>query len=136
MPGQIATPVRLGRARQGIFSPGVPELAGLDAERIVQARSWLLCLFLWGLATALRDAAPWLCQQVRSCRSCHPANPTAAAPCLQVSAGRFMSAAVTAAGEIWTFGGGFNGEQFSGGASLATGPRRVDGILAQVGRSA
>lgn len=38
MPGQIATPVRLGRARQGIFNPGVAELAGLDAERIVQVR--------------------------------------------------------------------------------------------------
>ena len=36
MPGQIASPVRLGRARQGIFSPMLPELAGLDAERIVQ----------------------------------------------------------------------------------------------------
>ncbi len=39
MPGQIATPVRLGRARQGIFNPGVAELAGLDAERIVQVCS-------------------------------------------------------------------------------------------------
>ena len=36
MPGQIASPVRLGRARQGIFSPMLPELTGLDAERIVQ----------------------------------------------------------------------------------------------------
>jgi hypothetical protein len=38
MPGQIASPVRLGRARQGLFSPGVAELAGLDAHRIVQVR--------------------------------------------------------------------------------------------------
>ncbi|PRW33122.1 E3 ISG15-- ligase HERC5 [Chlorella sorokiniana] len=84
MPGQIATPVRLGRARQGIFNPGVAELAGLDAERIVQ-----------------------------------------------LSAGRFMSAAVTAAGEVWTFGGGFNGE-LGTGASWSPGARRVEGILAQV----
>ena len=49
MPGQIATPVRLGRARQGIFNPGVAELAGLDAERIVQVREfhgWLLRLWV------------------------------------------------------------------------------------------
>ncbi|PSC69269.1 snurportin-1 [Micractinium conductrix] len=85
MPGQIATPVRLGRARQGIFSPMLPEMLGLDAERIVQ-----------------------------------------------IAAGRFMSAAVTAAGEVWTFGGGFNGELGSAGASWSPGPRRVDGILAQV----
>ncbi len=32
----VQMPVRLGRARQGIFSPMLPELAGLDAERIVQ----------------------------------------------------------------------------------------------------
>lgn len=44
MPGQIATPVRLGRARQGIFNPGVAELAGLDAERIVQVHNF--CLFV------------------------------------------------------------------------------------------
>lgn len=84
MPGQIATPVRLGRGRHGIFSPGVAELAGLDAERIVQ-----------------------------------------------VAAGRFMSAAVTANGHVWTFGGGFSGE-LGNGASWSSGPRQVEGILAQV----
>lgn len=84
MPGQIATPVRLGRARQGIFSPMLPELAGLDAERIVQ-----------------------------------------------VCAGRHTSAALTAAGEVWAWGGGFNGELGSASLSLAPGPRRVDGILAE-----
>ncbi|KAI3431790.1 hypothetical protein D9Q98_010543 [Chlorella vulgaris] len=92
MPGQISTPVRLGRARHGIFSPMVAELAGLDAQRIVQ-----------------------------------------------LSAGRFMSAAVTAAGEVWTFGGGFGAEQRSSGThggthygGLSSAPRRVDGLLAQV----
>ena len=43
-----------------------------------------------------------------------------------------MSAAVTAAGEVWTFGGGFNGE-LGTGASWSPGARRVEGILAQVG---
>ncbi|EFN51153.1 hypothetical protein CHLNCDRAFT_141375 [Chlorella variabilis] len=86
MPGQIASPVRLGRARQGIFSPLLPELAGLDAERIVQ-----------------------------------------------LSAGRLMSAAVTAGGEVWTFGGGQGGAgAAAGGAGLSSGPRPVDGVLAQV----
>ncbi|KAL4418903.1 hypothetical protein ABPG77_004056 [Micractinium sp. CCAP 211/92] len=85
MPGQIATPVRLGRARQGLFSPMLPELAGLDAERIVQ-----------------------------------------------VCAGRYMSAALTAAGEVWAWGGGFNGELGSPSLSWSPGPRRVDGILAEV----
>lgn len=42
-----------------------------------------------------------------------------------------MSAAVTAAGEVWTFGGGFNGE-LGTGASWSPGARRVEGILAQV----
>jgi hypothetical protein len=58
---------------------------------------------------------------------------------LQLSAGRFMSAAVTAAGEVWTFGGGVGGEQRSSGThggthggGLSSAPRRVEGLLAQV----
>lgn len=57
MPGQIATPVRLGRARQGIFNPGVAELAGLDAERIVQVRRL-------GGTTVHAGPCHWVCGRV------------------------------------------------------------------------
>lgn len=60
MPGQIATPVRLGRARQGIFNPGVAELAGLDAERIVQVHNF--CLLSCTPLTPITAAAGlWSC---------------------------------------------------------------------------
>lgn len=42
-----------------------------------------------------------------------------------------MSAALTVAGEVWAWGGGFNGELGSPSLSWSPGPRRVDGILAQ-----
>jgi hypothetical protein len=175
MPGQIAAPVRLGRARQGLFSPGLPELAGLEAERIVQVPAHLLWLYYpdsrssTAPSICLLVADTAMCAQLRHVKSQEhhllrfhthaqclvppaalclfsslaPArNPALLSPAcslppppwrLQLAAGRFMSAAVTAAGEVWTFGGGFNGELGSGGGGTwSPAPRRVGGALAQV----
>lgn len=176
MPGQIATPVRLGRARQGLFSPMLPELAGLDAERIVQVpaclwhpcaecaslcagqaapvaarpaglldasrqlplgRPMLSCALLvharmrWGSCTTVCACKPGPCcssEREPRHRQCRPPWPP---PRPQVCAGRYMSAALTAAGEVWAWGGGFNGELGSPSLSWSPGPRRVDGILAE-----
>lgn len=88
------------------------------------------------MACLLPAALSWPLYE-RGCRCFYTPTSTdhspALPPCsLQLSAGRFMSAAVTAAGEVWTFGGGFNGE-LGTGASWSPGARRVEGILAQVG---
>lgn len=49
-----------------------------------------------------------------------------------VSAGRYFSAAVSADGEVLTWGSGFGGELGHEGASWVTSARQVDGVVREV----
>ncbi|GAB4823610.1 hypothetical protein N2152v2_010656 [Parachlorella kessleri] len=83
-PGQIATPVPVGRDRQAMLSTAALFDPGLAAERAVS-----------------------------------------------LAACRYFSAVGTASGQVWTFGGGFNGE-LGGGASWSSAARPVEGLVSQV----
>ena len=56
----------------------------------------------------------------------------AAERAVSLAACRYFSAVGTASGQVWTFGGGFNGE-LGGGASWSSAARPVEGLVAQVG---
>ncbi len=49
-----------------------------------------------------------------------------------VAASRYFSMLATASGEIWSFGGGFNGELGFRHSSWVTSAQKVEGQLAQV----
>ena len=49
-----------------------------------------------------------------------------------VAASRYFSILATATGEIWSFGGGFNGELGFRNTSWVTSAQKVEGQLAQV----
>jgi hypothetical protein len=55
----------------------------------------------------------------------------AAETAVSLAACRYFSAVGTASGQVWTFGGGFNGE-LGGGASWSSAARPLEGLLAEV----
>ena len=49
-----------------------------------------------------------------------------------VAASRYFSMLASAQGEVWTFGGGFNGELGFASSSWVTSAKKVEGELAKV----